>query len=429
MSQGVGRGQGRLFEELRTAPQEDSALARELAASVGPRGSVDYSTTVSGTGADRQIVDTFTGEFWTSAQRKGHSLHEVSYRACFKPQLPAFFIDRLSGPGDLVYDPFLGRGTTLLEAALRGRVPCGTDINPLSKVFIGGRLRPPTLDEVAARLEALDLSWDGEVDEELGVFYHPQTLRELHALRHQLLEMASSGRLTPVDDWIRMVAINRLTGHSPGFFSVYTMPPNQAVSVTGQRRINERRAQVPPRRMVKELILRKSRSLLAGVSDEDRAALEQVATEAVLLSEPADRTPQLPDASVQLVVTSPPFLDVVQYQKDNWLRCWFCGIDADAVPVTMMRTVEAWQEAMASVFAELFRIVRPGGHVAFEVGEVRRGTVRLEEAVIPAASRHGFAPELVLINSQEFTKTANCWGINNNVKGTNSNRVVVLRRP
>ena len=29
-------------------------------------------------------------EFWTSKQRAGHSLHEVSYRACYKPQLPAF---------------------------------------------------------------------------------------------------------------------------------------------------------------------------------------------------------------------------------------------------------------------------------------------------------------------------------------------------
>ena len=418
-----------LFEELRSVPLEDSPLVRELAASVGPGGSVHYSTTVSGAGTDRQIVDTFTGEFWTSAQRKAHSLHEVSYRACFKPQLPAFFIDRLSAPGDCVYDPFLGRGTTLLEAALRGRVASGTDINPLSKVFVGPRLHLPTQDEVADRLEALDLSWDGEVDKDLEVFYHPQTLRELHALRQQLLDKAARGPLAPVDDWIRMVAVNRLTGHSPGFFSVYTMPPNQAVSVAGQRRINERRSQAPPRRMIKELILRKSRRLLAGVSDEDRATLHGVAAASVLLSEPADNTPQMPDSSVQLVVTSPPFLDVVQYQKDNWLRCWFCGIDADSVPMTLTRTVEAWQEAMASVFGELFRIVRPGGHVAFEVGEVRRGTVRLEEAVIPAASRHGFRPELVLINSQEFTKTANCWGINNNVKGTNSNRVVVLRRP
>jgi hypothetical protein len=83
---------------------------------------------------------------------------------------------------------------------------------------------------------------------------------------------------------------------------------------------------------------------------------------------------------------------------------------------------------MGRVFGELHRVVRPGGHVAFEGGEVRRGTVRLEDHVAPAAVAAGFTPVLVLINAQQFTKTANCWGVSNNAKGTNTNRVVLLRR-
>ena len=54
-------------------------------------------------------------ELWTSRQRQACSIHEVSYRACFKPQLPAYFIERLSDEGDVVYDPFSGRGTTAIE--------------------------------------------------------------------------------------------------------------------------------------------------------------------------------------------------------------------------------------------------------------------------------------------------------------------------
>src|SRR5215475_6867794 len=80
-------------------------------------------------------VPTYVNEFWTSKQRAANSLHEVSYRACFKPQLPRFFIERLTEPGDIVYDPFMGRGTTPLEAALLGRVPVGCDVNPLSAVL------------------------------------------------------------------------------------------------------------------------------------------------------------------------------------------------------------------------------------------------------------------------------------------------------
>jgi len=62
------------------------------------------------------------------------------------------------------------------------------------------------------------------------------------------------------------------------------------------------------------------------------------------------------------------------------------------------------------------------------VGEVRGGRVLLEEAVIRAAAFAGLEPALVLINSQQFTKTANCWGVVNNRKGTNTNRIVLLRR-
>ena len=96
----------------------------------------------------------FINEFWTARQRQAHRIHEVSYRACFKPQLPAFFIERLSRPGEVVHDPFMGRGTTPVEAALHGRVPYGNDTNPLSRAFTEPRINPPGLAQIDARLTA-----------------------------------------------------------------------------------------------------------------------------------------------------------------------------------------------------------------------------------------------------------------------------------
>lgn len=401
-------------------------MLRELLAFAAFGGVTQRATLVD---PDGRAVPVLTNEFWTSAQREGHSLHEVSYRACFKPSLPAFFIERLTQPGDRVYDPFMGRGTTLLEAALRGRIPAGNDVNPLSAMLVRPRLCPPELAAIQQRLASLELGWDGPLEDELLVFYHPDTLRAIHGLRSYFLRRSAAGSFDAVDDWLRMVAVNRLTGHSPGYFSVYTLPPNQATSPQAQRKINQKRNQVPPPRDVKAIVLKKSRQLLGDVAPLWRREAAQLAAQAVLATGPASAVPALATASVQLVVTSPPFLDVVQYAADNWLRCWFCGIDAKTVPITMAKTVPAWQAAMREVLVELFRIVRPGGWVAFEVGEVKRGTVRLEEAVVPAAAAAGFVPELVMVNAQEFTKTANCWGIGNNRAGTNTNRIVVLRRP
>jgi hypothetical protein len=83
---------------------------------------------------------------------------------------------------------------------------------------------------------------------------------------------------------------------------------------------------------------------------------------------------------------------------------------------------------MGAVFAELYRVTKRGGWVAFEVGEIRKGKIRLEEHVVPLGIAAGFDCEAILINEQRFTKTANIWGVDNNEAGTNSNRIVVFRK-
>jgi hypothetical protein len=252
----------------------------------------------------------------------------------------------------------------------------------------------------------------------LLTFYHPRTLAQLTALRGHLLDQDA---LDPVDDWVRMVALNRLTGHSPGFFSVYTLPPNQATSVAAQRRINASRAQTPPPRDVAALILRKSKALLAdGALPPHPPPL--------LLTGPADATPTLATGSVALIVTSPPFLDVVDYEGDNWLRCWFADIATSSVKLAQHRTVAAWQAFVRTGFGEFARVLRPGGLVAFEVGEVRHGKVLLERHVAAALAGLPFDLLGVMVNRQAFTKTANCWGVGNNARGTNTNRIVLARR-
>jgi hypothetical protein len=376
----------------------------------------------------RHSVPTYVNEYWTAQQRQANALHEVSYRACFKPQLPRFFVERLTQPGDVVYDPFMGRGTTPIEAALLGRVPWGCDVNPLSLALTSPRLTPPTLAEIEGRLKGIDFADHDEYPKELLAFYHPKTLRQLTSLKKYLLGRVATQAFDGVDAWIRMVALNRLTGHSPGFFSVYTLPPNQAVSVRSQLKINRERKQKPPVRNVPALILKKSKQLLKGCLAENRARLRKTAKRMRLINVAAAATKKLPAGKVSLVVTSPPFLDVVDYATDNWLRCWFMGVDAQSVRLTVPRCLEEWQAAMTDVFHELRRVLKPGGHVAFEVGEVRAGKIKLEETVLTCGVTAGLKPLLVVINDQEFTKTANCWGVANNAKGTNTNRIVVFQK-
>ena len=193
------------------------------------------------------------------------------------------------------------------------------------------------------------------------------------------------------------------------------------MSVDAQLKINAKRGQTPPERDLLSIILKKTRTLLRSGSPAATSSFGLSVGAASSIS-------SIPSGSIALTVTSPPFLDVVQYADDNWLRCWFAGIEAADVRISMHRTVEAWEGMVRDVLHEQARLLRPGGHVAFEVGEVRNGKVLLEQSVWRAAEGLPFERLGVMINQQEFTKTANCWGVQNNAKGTNTNRIVLLRK-
>lgn len=380
----------------------------------------NYTFTGEKTRCESGDVPYLYNEFWTAKQRASHSLHEISYRACFKAQLPEFFIERLTNKNEVVFDPFMGRGTTLIQASLMGRNAVGNDINPLSQMLCRPRINPPSITSIANRLNDIDWSFEEVGDHELLAFYHKNTLKEILALRNYLFLRAKTNELDSVDDWIRMVAINRLTGHSAGFFSVYSLPPNQAVSIESQVKINRKLDQTPSYRNVRNIILNKSKSLLKDGLPNSGNATFHVGL--------AEHTPNISSDSVDLIVTSPPFLDIVQYSKDNWLRCWFAGIDIDDVAVSMHKKPDEWREFVTRSFGEFARIVRSCGHVAFEVGEVNGGKIALDEIVLEAIKDLPFEPLAVLVNVQEFTKTANCWGVGNNSKGTNTNRIIVAKR-
>jgi len=378
-----------------------------------------------------ESIPVYINEFWTSRQRQASSIHEVSYRACFKPQLPKFFIELLTKEGDYVYDPFAGRGTTVIESALMKRRVVANDINPLSKILRCPRLAPPCLEDISRKLNSIPIRTELTSDIDLSMFFHHDTLAEILSLRQYLYERQCNGEEDNTDSWIRMIATNRLTGHSKGFFSVYTLPPNQAVSAKNQLRINHRRNQKPEYRDTKRLIIEKSKSLLKVLTKDDLSNLSEARKTQIFLKKDARETFEIPDELVQLTVTSPPFLDVVQYSNDNWLRCWLNHIDADDVGkrITLCKNIGDWADVMTGVFRQLYRITKPGGYVAFEVGEVKKGKIKLDHYVVGIGLSVGFLCEGIMINDQQFTKTANIWGILNNEKGTNTNRIVIFKKP
>ena len=374
----------------------------------------------------------YRGSFWTQKQRQGNSLHEISYRACFKPQLPDFFIRKLTDKNSTVFDPFNGRGTTVVQSAILGRKSVGIDVNPISEVLTLPRIDIPKIDEIFERLDSISVDKQETADIDLGMFFHEKTISEILSLKNYLVERYESRKEDNIDKWIRMISTSRLTGHSSGFFSVYSLPPNQAASKEDQLRINEKLKQKPEYRDTKKIIKKKTNSLLRDVNQPGiRARINSTGLHSKVTTFDCTKASLLVNPeTIDLTVTSPPFLDVVQYAKDNWLRCWFNGIDVDKVEKNIFKTsnIESWLKFIETVFKELYIITKKGGYVAFEVGEIRKGRINLDEYILKKGIVTGFEVVCVFINDQDFTKTSNIWGVKNSELGTNSNRIILMRK-
>lgn len=367
----------------------------------------------------------FINKFYASEGSRGHSLHAFPYRACFNPQLAAFFIDLLSREGDTVHDPFLGRGTTALQSVLMERIAFGSDINPLSLLMTRPRLDPAiTTEAIDEALAGIDFSKGNFGRDDLAPFFHTATQRKLSALREYFSANAPLHieEPDPTADFIRMAVLSRLTGHSSGYCSGYTLPPNQMrKSITAQQRYNEEHVLTPPERDVAAIIADKSRKLLKD------GPVPLICSHTLGIGAAWD-TPWIPDASVDLVFTSPPFGDVVNYAEENWLRMWFAGIDGKDVAFSHHKSLDDWTAMIRYTLIEMMRVVKSGGYIAMEVGEIKRGSVALERLVWAAAEGLLCRRVAVIIHNGGFTKSSNIYGVRNGVLGTNTNRVVILQR-
>src|SRR5690349_23976022 len=93
----------------------------------------------------------------------GHSFHPMcSYLASFPAALTHAYIARYTRPGDVVLDPFSGRGTTPLQACAEGRIGVGNDLNPFAHLLTAAKVEPATRAQAVTRLAALRLAWNAD---------------------------------------------------------------------------------------------------------------------------------------------------------------------------------------------------------------------------------------------------------------------------
>lgn len=242
----------------------------------------------------------------------------------FPEEFAASWIGRLTRPGQTVLDPFSGRGTAPFQALLMGRRSVAGDVNPVAYVLTGAKLDPPSPPSISRRLSELADSFSSSRYDDraraLPAFFrrafHWSTLRQVLHLREHL-----RWRERKVDRFIAALALGSLHGEmdkSESYFSnqmprTISTKPNYSLEFWKQHDL------WPEKRNVFEIL----RARLAFRFESDapglrgNAYLADARELAVIARGHAE--------SVHLVLTSPPYLDVTNFEEDQWLRLWFLG--------------------------------------------------------------------------------------------------------
>lgn len=254
-----------------------------------------------------------------------HRFHSLCpYFAMFPESFAGKWIGRLTEPGDVVLDPFCGRGTMPFQALLDGRRAVGCDVNPVAYCVTKAKTSAPRPSAVKRRLTLLERDFEPTVWERarrrLPRFFHraytPYTLRQVLYLRDRL-----DWRRSKTDCMIAALVLGALHGESqksPSYLS-NQMPRTISTKPEYSIRFWERHGYRPPRRDVFELL----RSRV-----EFRYESQPPSGQAVVLQTDMRELPRLRRmllGPIRCVVTSPPYLDTTNFEEDQWLRLWFLG--------------------------------------------------------------------------------------------------------
>jgi site-specific DNA-methyltransferase (adenine-specific) len=304
---------------------------------------------------------------WKDQQRLwGHPFHPMcSYLASYPAALTHAFIARYSRPGDVVLDPFSGRGTTPLQACAEGRIGVGNDLNPFAHLLTAAKVEPPTRAQAATRLAQLRLAWNAaqsswlalgadihadpsaadalvpragsgaspddraeSVPAEVALAFHPKTLGQLLFVRTTL----QLGDRT--DRFLAAAITGILHGKSASYLSEL-MPNTFSMAPRYVREFAARTAFASPERDVFDGLSKKLDRLFREPPPRtEGVALLGDARDVAPRARAALRAAGRPDRA-RLVVASPPYLRVVKYGYYNWLRTWFLGFDARAIDAAL----------------------------------------------------------------------------------------------
>jgi SAM-dependent methyltransferase len=288
------------------------------------------------------------------------SLHQLSpYIGKLKSKIAAELVSRYSEVGGWVVDPFSGSGTIPLEALNAGRNAFAADISPYARVLSQAKLNPPENPESALKearrlvkiSESLPIPDLRKVPAWVRCFFHPDTLRDI-------LRFAEVCR-QPGKEFFFACFLGILHHQRPGFLSY---PSSHLVPYLRDKKY--------PRESFPEMYA--YRPILPRLSAKIIRAFKRIPLKtngSFIFQQGAIQEISFPE-EIDAIITSPPYMNALDYGRDNRLRLWFINPDA---PITMDNDTTKRRQSFCDAVSYLAKItdrnLKRSGYCIFIVGE------------------------------------------------------------
>lgn len=302
------------------------------------------------------------------------TLHQIApYIGKMKSTMARSLIEFSSKPGDTVLDPFVGSGVIALESLMAGRNTISSDINPYAIVLTRAKLFAPSSLNAAlslakhylkcAKEEYAEVNIDDAPDWVRG-FFHPETLREALALTRVLRKDKQY--------FLLGCLLGILHHQRPGFLSY---PASHAVPYLRTLKFpRDRFPELYKYRDVRSRLFKKIGRAYRRFPNIDKSSLRKCYLKDA-------ESLRLPEESVDAVVTSPPYMNALDYVRDNRLRLWFLGYDnLNGLGQHSPKNVHEFHELMRRSLRMIQGVLRPKRRCVMVVGEVRKSDFTIDTA-------------------------------------------------
>ncbi|MGH7283241.1 MAG: DNA methyltransferase [Polyangiaceae bacterium] len=349
--------------------------------------------------------------------------------AMFPPTIPHTFIRWLTKPGDVVYDPFCGRGTTPLEACLLKRRWFGSDANPLALLLSAAKVDPPSQRQLQERLRVLRRTVRrrhiDKVPEHIQMLFTERTLGELLSFKAQV------DLTRPTDRFLMATLLGILhanadkngiaRGLTVAMPNTFSMAPGYVDSYIRAHGL------IAPDVGVLDALERR----IDGFCDISRPEIRgriwrrdaSSSLSGAVACEPA-----------KLVFTSPPYLQAILYGKFNWIRLWMLDRTPKEVDNKLFtsRSLSKYVDFMKKVLRGARESMRDDGYACFVIGDVWQdgNELNLAQAVADGCVEQAGLRTLGIISDRLPVehKVSRIWKENRG-RATRTDRLLLLAAP